>query len=788
LVGVLKLSHAQEFIPWSYGNSIGNSYGADDYGCGVSIADINLDGKDDFTLINAYGPCRAYITGDGAIQVINLPFSAQDEVRQITWVDFDNDGDRDLCMTGRNMAAKLYRNSDMVFQDVSEELGIFTEFHAYYGHAWADYDRDGDLDVFVANYDQGYAGLTNFRNCLYRQNSNGHFDEVAEELGLVTEVNYTFMGLWTDINNDLWPDLFITNDRNTSPNDLFLNNGDGTFTEISASANMDDMILAMTATQGDYNNDGLLDYYITNNPSGNLHKQNMGDNTFLDIAETVGTQLNLFSWSAQFTDFDCDGLEDLHVCVSPHINYPHQNQLLKNIGDFFIPFTEESGIFPDNGWSRGSAVGDINDDGFQDIIVSKSYPSQSTFWLSVPNENHWLKVSLQGALSNKDGIGSWITCHKGNQIFSRYTNCGESYLAQNSFVEHFGLGEIDVLDSVVVRWTSGQRDVWQRVPTRQKLRLIEGSSVSARVQATTPSPECIEMSQEFSAVVSHGDILWMNGDSSASTYANTDDWVHFVWTDSLGNLFYSDSIQVSLDTSILSVSLNQPTCNNEQLGSAVLTFNDSIWSLPLLLNDSLVSASHLDSLGSGLYIASIVSPNNCSHTVSFSVDTVYRPIHQISWVINEPSCYGSSDGNIEFSFNAPDSIQWTYLDSSIQPDLLTAGQYNILIWNSSCYDTLSVEIFQPDELAINMVIGPDENSGNYSISLEATGGITPYTYFIDQIEINGDMALNVMPGSHVIQAMDNHQCIIDSSIYLDFPVSVSSMNIHILHFHNDKSP
>jgi hypothetical protein len=254
--------------------------------------------------------------------------------------------------------------------------------------------------------------------------------------------------------------------------------------------------------------------------------------------------------------------------------------------------------------------------------------------------------------------------------------------------------------------------------------------------------------------------------------------VHFVWTDSLGNLFYSDSIQVSLDTSILSVSLNQPTCNNEQLGSAVLTFNDSIWSLPLLLNDSLVSGSHLDSLGSGLYIASIVSPNNCSHTVSFSVDTVYRPIHQISWVINEPSCYGSSDGNIEFSFNAPDSIQWTYLDSSIQPDLLPAGQYNILIWNSSCYDTLSVEIFQPDELAINMVIGPDENSGNYSISLEATGGIPPYTYFIDQIEINGDMAFNVMPGPHVIQAMDNHQCTIDSSLYLDFPVSVSPTNSH----------
>ena len=153
------------------------------------------------------------------------------------------------------------------------------------------------------------------------------------------------------------------------------------------------------------------------------------------------------------------------------------------------------------------------------------------------------------------------------------------------------------------------------------------------------------------------------------------------------------------------------------------------------------------------------------------MDTVYRPIHQISWVINEPSCYGSSDGNIEFSLNAPDSIQWTYTDSSIQPDSLLAGQYNILIWNSYCYDTLSVEVLQPDEIAINIVIGPDENSGNYSISLEATGGMPPYTFFIDQNEINGDIAIDVMPGLHVIDVLDNHQCTIDSSIYLDLPIS-----------------
>ena len=785
LCSTIAFSHAQEFVSWPYGDLIGNSYSADDYGCGVSIADINLDGIDDFTLINAYGPCKAYIMNGGVIQVLNLPYSIQDEVRQVTWVDFDNDGDRDLCLTGRSMATKLYRNDSLVLQDVSDELGILRDAHTFYGQAWADYDRDGDLDLFVANYDQSYAGLTDFHNCLYRQDSLGHFDEVAAELGLVNEVNYSFMGLWTDINNDLWPDLFIINDRNESPNDLFLNNGDGTFTEISESANMNDMILAMSATQGDYNNDGLLDFYITNSPAGNVHKKNLGDNTFLDVAEWLGTQLNLFSWSAQSTDFDCDGLEDLHICVSPHINYPHQNQILKNVGDFFIPYTELSGMIPDNGWSRGSAVGDLNNDGFQDIIISKSYPNVSKFWLSVPNENHWLKVSLRGVLSNKDGIGSWITCHKGEEIFSRYTNCGESYLAQNSFVEHFGLGEIEVLDSIVVRWTSGQRDVWRRVPTNQSLILWEGSSGSAWVLAATAIPECSEMPQTFSAVAPSGEFIWMNGDTSESTEAYVDEWVSFVWTDSIGNVFYSDSVLVSVDTSILSVSLSQPSCENGSMGSAVLNLNDSIWSLPLLLNDSLVYSNDLDALESGAYTASIVSVNGCHYSTTFSIDTINRPVDEITWMINDNSCFGAADGSVQFTFNSLDSIQWTFIDTFSQPESLAAGQYNILIWNSTCSDTISIEILQPDELMLNLYISPDEVSGNFQLAVDATGGTPPYIISLDQTENDSNIFFNVTPGQHIIQVFDSHQCTVDSTIYLDFPVAVYPQNNNIV-FQNNR--
>ena len=775
---MIAFSHAQEFVSWTYGDLIGNSYSADDYGCGVSIADINLDGIDDFTLINAYGPCKAYIMNGGVIQVLNLPYSIQDEVRQVTWVDFDNDGDRDLCLTGRSMATKLYRNDSLVLQDVSDELGILSDAHTFFGQAWADYDRDGDLDLFVANCDQSYAGLTDFHNCLYRQDSLGHFDEMAAELGLVKEVNYSFMGLWTDINNDLWPDLFIINDRNESPNDLFLNNGDGTFTEISESANMNDMILAMSATQGDYNNDGLLDFYISNSPSGNLHKKNLGENLFLDVAEMVGTELNLFSWSAQCTDFDCDGLEDLHVCVSPHINYPNQNQVLKNVGDFFVPVTEQSGMIPDLGWSRGSAVGDLNGDGFQDIIISKSYPNVSKFWLSVPNENHWLKVSLRGVLSNKDGIGSWITCHKGDEIFSRYTNCGESYLAQNSFVEHFGLGEIEVLDSIVVRWTSGQRDVWRRVATQQDLNLREGSSGSAWVIATSPSPECMGVSQEFAAVITNGSVVWMNGDTALNTQAFVDDWVYFIWTDSVGNVFYSDSVKVTLDESLLSVTLSQPNCSEASHGSAVLTFNDSIWSAPMLLNDSLVSIDYLDSLNPGLYSASIISVNGCMYTTTFSIDTVLMPVDEISFLISDNSCYGSTDGSVVFSFNSSDMIQWNFMDSSFQPNALPAGHYNVLIWNSDCYDTLSFEVTQPNELSMNLMIGPDEISGNYYLSVATTGGTAPYAISLDQQEIAGNEIFNVAPGQHVIEIVDSHDCHADSTFYLDFPVDVNSDKQH----------
>ena len=192
--GMPLLLEAQSFLPFFLDNGNSHQYAGGIYGCGATFCDFDKDGWDDLSLPMNGSGAQFYRNVNGAMVSFSLPIQNEDEIKHLTWVDYDNDGDRDLCMTGVGMPVRLFNNGGtMNLTEVSELAGFTASEDMTYGNSWGDYDRDGDLDVFIAKYDAEYAGMTNADNELYRNNGDGTFTNVATEAGIDFEVNYTFM-------------------------------------------------------------------------------------------------------------------------------------------------------------------------------------------------------------------------------------------------------------------------------------------------------------------------------------------------------------------------------------------------------------------------------------------------------------------------------------------------------------------------------------------------------------------------------------------------------------------
>ncbi|MFC0604521.1 FG-GAP-like repeat-containing protein [Winogradskyella pulchriflava] len=447
------------------------------YGSGITFFDYDNDGWDDITIASAQGdPVRFFknINGNFVEQTLNIANNNWRN-KQVNWVDIDNDGDNDLFITSDTSGNKLYKNlGNMIMEDITASSGMLTEVLVSYGASWGDYNNDGFLDVFVSNRH------TNIPNVLYKNNGDLTFTIVNTEAGIINEGMLSFCSAFFDFNNDGYQDIYVSNDKIENTNILYKNNGDGTFTDVSDVSGTGIAIDAMSVTIDDFNADGWMDIYVTNDVVGNVFLKNNGDGTFTDIAEITNTTFNSVGWGAVFLDADNDSDLDLYVSGEHYGSVPgylssafYKNN---NNGTFSI---NNAAVPGDLAISYSNAIGDTDNDGYPEIVVNNINHDNIFLWKNnTAPTNNWLKVKLEGTQSNKNGIGSLIEIFANGNKQYRYTLCGEGYLSQNSATEIFGLGATSNIDYIKVKWLSGIEDIIYDINANQYLHIVEGTTLS----------------------------------------------------------------------------------------------------------------------------------------------------------------------------------------------------------------------------------------------------------------------------------------------------------------------
>lgn len=422
--------------------------------------------------------------------------------------DYDNDGDADLYLTNYG-ANQLYRNNgDGTFSDVTTHAGIGDSRWSV-SASFGDYNNDGYLDLYVGNYLdyeiesahpcilEGvhiYCGPHEYpgaQDTLYRNNGDGTFTDVTAKSG-VRNGGKGLGVLFTDYNSDGHPDIFVANDA--VEDFLYHNNGDGTFTDVAVSAgiayNSEGRATAsMGIANGDYDNDGLLDLFITNfSLEVNSLFHNDGDSFYTMTTFETGLAEPSFSqlgFGTQFLDADNNGTLDLFVAnghvwdnvakITPSLSYKQNCQFFANTGEGkFRDISEKVGTFFINPVvARGTAIGDYDNDGDVDILVSCSNDSPVLLRNDTHIRNNWLRIELIGTKSNRDGIGSKVKIKAGDITLVNEVTCGGSYASGSELVLHFGLGTSSEVDSIEVKWQSGLVQRLENVSVNQAILIRE---------------------------------------------------------------------------------------------------------------------------------------------------------------------------------------------------------------------------------------------------------------------------------------------------------------------------
>ncbi len=508
----------------------------EDMGSGLAWGDYDNDGWQDFFIANFSGsmdlsdeelrssPAHSQLyhnNQDGTFTEVSASAGLDLRARAnaCAWGDYDNDGRLDLFVSCFGKNYLYHNNGDGTFAEVSRETGISKYQNYWAGISWGDYNLDGNLDLYVCGYVDYQTSAnkstalqynaevptsinpSSFKpigNLLFRNNGNGTFTEVAEKAGVRNGSGRSLSAAWCDFDDDGLPDLYVAND--VSDNALFRNNGDGTFEDVSYNSFVADYRGAMGIGAGDWDNDGDFDMFITHwiaqenalysNLMSQLNTKNISSGNkikFMDEADRYGLgqiALQFIGFGTFFFDYNNDTKLDIFIANgstfqkrdNPKELIPMKDQLLWNQGPkegFFDVSLVSGDYFSEAHVGRGAAYADYDNDGDLDVLVSNNIGTARLLKNEGGNKQNWISLNLKKSGKNIFGVGAKIKLVSGQTQQVRQVGSQGSYFSQTSLIQHFGLSDQHMVDTLEVTWPGGKKQVMHQLAANQLITITE---------------------------------------------------------------------------------------------------------------------------------------------------------------------------------------------------------------------------------------------------------------------------------------------------------------------------